>query len=122
MKIPISLAFSDDILPKIKQLDRGEAAKICEDALRNYLNLDLNLHEIEQKLAEIRQKLTEQTAAWRGQRGGLLWAVSLADGSCLSTIDLDAPPVFDGMIAADGQLFLSLMNGEVLCYGDTSEK
>ncbi len=25
------------------------------------------------------------------------------------------PEVFDGMIAADGQLHLSLMNGQVLC-------
>jgi len=66
---------------------------------------------------KLQQKLAEQTAAWRGQRGGTLWAVSLADGSCLSTIDLEAPPVFDGMIAADNKLFLSLMNGRVLCYG-----
>jgi len=72
--------------------------------------------------ATLKQKLPEQTAAWRGQRGGALWAISLTDGSRLNTIDLEAPPVFDGMIAADNQLFLSLMNGQVLCYGDANEK
>jgi hypothetical protein len=30
--------------------------------------------------------------------------------------------VFDGMIAADNKLFLSLMNGQVLCYGRGSDK
>jgi outer membrane protein assembly factor BamB len=71
---------------------------------------------------ELKRKLTEQMEAWKGHRGGSLWAVSLVDGSRLASIDLEAPPVFDGMIAADNKLFLSLMNGQVLCYGHVSEK
>jgi len=30
---------------------------------------------------------------------------------------LDSIPIFDGMAAADGKLFLSLKNGELACYG-----
>jgi len=71
---------------------------------------------------ELKRKLAEQTEAWKGHRGGSLWAVSVADGSRLASIDLEAPPVFDGMIAAENKLFLSLMNGQVLCYGGQSEE
>ena len=71
---------------------------------------------------ELKRKLAEQMEAWKGLRGGSLWAVSLVDGSRLASIDLEAPPAFDGMIAADNKLFLSLMNGQVLCYGRGSEK
>lgn len=71
---------------------------------------------------ELKRKLAEQTEAWKGRRGGSLWTISLVDGSRLASIDLEAAPVFDGMIAADNKLFLSLMNGQVLCYGGGREK
>ena len=34
----------------------------------------------------------------------------------MSDRKLASPPVFDGMIAADGKLFISLDNGSVVCY------
>jgi len=71
---------------------------------------------------ELKRKLAEQMEAWKGHCGGSLWAVSLVDGSRLASFNLEAPPVFDGMIAADNKLFLSLMNGQVLCYGRRSAK
>ena len=71
--------------------------------------------------ARLKRKLVEQAEAWRGRRGGLLWAVSTRDGSRLASVDLEAPPVFDGMIAADNKLFLSLMDGSVMCYGAGNE-
>jgi len=69
----------------------------------------------------LRHKLAEQTEAWRGRRGGSLWAVSTEDGSRLAAIDLEAPPVFDGMIAAGDKLFLSLMNGRIVCFGPANQ-
>jgi hypothetical protein len=39
------------------------------------------------------------------------------DGADVSRIKLDAQPVFDGLIAANGKLYLSLTNGTVLCMG-----
>ena len=52
-----------------------------------------------------------------GRKGGYLWAVSVMNGKTLAEYELDSPPVFDGMIAAAGQLYLSLKNGTVLCIG-----
>ena len=43
----------------------------------------------------------------------MLWAASRKDGSKLTTLDLESPPVFDGMAAADGKLFLCSMDGKV---------
>jgi outer membrane protein assembly factor BamB len=65
----------------------------------------------------LKAKLPEQAKAWSGSSGGSLWAVSLTDGSRLASLNLESPPVFDGMIAADNKILLSLMNGEVVCYG-----
>jgi outer membrane protein assembly factor BamB len=45
----------------------------------------------------------------------LLMAISAADGSVLAQTKLDASPVFDGMAAADGRLYVSLENGRVAC-------
>ncbi len=62
-------------------------------------------------------KHREQVAALEGKKGGLLWAVSAADGKKLAEYKLDAPPVFDGMVAAGGRLYVSTMDGKVVCFG-----
>ncbi|NQU20957.1 MAG: PQQ-binding-like beta-propeller repeat protein [Candidatus Nealsonbacteria bacterium] len=67
--------------------------------------------------AELKQKAVRQTEAIRGHGGGSLWAVSTTDGSRLARVDLEAPPVFDGMIAVENKLLLTLINGKTVCYG-----
>jgi len=47
--------------------------------------------------------------------GAVLMAVSASDGTELARYELDSPPVFDGMAAANGRLYLSLENGRILC-------
>jgi outer membrane protein assembly factor BamB len=63
----------------------------------------------------VQEQLSEQAAAFAGQRGGLLWAVSAADSRTLGELRLESPPVFDGMAAADGRLYLSTQAGTVVC-------
>jgi len=69
----------------------------------------------------LKRKLARQTDALRGKNGGKLFAVATEDGSILDSIELDSPPVFDGMIAAEGRLYLSLISGEILCLGEVTE-
>lgn len=57
-------------------------------------------------------------AGYRGDLGGLLLSVSPADGKTLSEVKLDAPPVWDGLAVAGGQVYLSLSDGSVLCLED----
>lgn len=55
-------------------------------------------------------------AALEGKRGGTLRAVSAASGKKLAELPLDSPPVFDGMAAAAGRLYLVCLDGTVRCY------
>ncbi len=61
-------------------------------------------------------------AAFDGRRGGLLRAVSAADGRQLAELRLDGVPVFDGMAAAGGCLLLSTVDGRVLCFAPRESK
>jgi len=61
-------------------------------------------------------QLAELPAALEGRKGGRLLAVSAEGGQPLAEYPLDAPPVFDGMAAAGGRLYLSTGDGKVLCF------
>jgi hypothetical protein len=66
---------------------------------------------------EIKKKLSEQEAALEGKRGALLAAVSATNGRKLAAYRLDSAPIFDGLAAANGRLYLSTMDGKVICLG-----
>jgi hypothetical protein len=53
--------------------------------------------------------------AWEGRKGGLLAAFSTSNGEPLAETKLPAPPVWDGMAAAGGRLYLALGDGTVIC-------
>jgi outer membrane protein assembly factor BamB len=53
--------------------------------------------------------------ALESTQGGTLVAVSATDGERLTQLDLNSPPVFDGMAAARSCLYLSTKSGEVVC-------
>jgi hypothetical protein len=55
--------------------------------------------------------------AWEGRKGGVLAAFAAHDGKKLAELQLPSPPVWDGMAATGGCLYLSMMNGQVLCLG-----
>jgi len=54
-------------------------------------------------------------AALEGDKGAQLQAYSAADGRKLAEYQLTSPPVFDGLIAADGRLYCSTTDGKVMC-------
>ena len=60
----------------------------------------------------------DPAGAWAGTRGGVLLAVSARDGKTLAKYDLESPPVFDGMAAANGRLYLATMDGRIVCFHD----
>ncbi len=64
----------------------------------------------------IRPGLHRQTAALEGRSGAILWAVSVTDGKMLAQYRLESPPVWDGMAAAGGRLFVSTEDGKVSCF------
>ena len=60
-------------------------------------------------------KLKAQEAALAGKRGAKILVFATADGTAANEIDLESIPVWDGMIAAGGKLFVALENGSVIC-------
>ena len=60
-------------------------------------------------------KAAKQVSAIKGKGAAMLMSVSTADGKKLSEMTLDATPVFDGLAAAEGKLFIVLMNGTIMC-------
>ena len=64
---------------------------------------------------EIQAGLERQVEAFEGKRGAQLWAVSKDSGKLLNRYALDSPPVFDGMAAVKGRLFVATVDGHVIC-------
>lgn len=62
--------------------------------------------------------LSRQDALLNGSEGALLRAVSASDGSTLSSMQIESLPVWDGLAAAHGRLFLSTQDGTVICLGE----
>jgi len=63
------------------------------------------------------QKKMRLQADWlAGTRGAVMQVFSKTDGKKLAETPLDYLVAFDGLIAADGKLFLVTENGSIVCY------
>jgi hypothetical protein len=60
----------------------------------------------------------EAVAGFEGQRGVYLRVVSAADGRQVSETKLGSLPVFDGMAAAGGKIYISQKDGTLVCFGN----
>lgn len=69
------------------------------------------------KDSAINEALEEQDAALEGERGARLWVMNTGTGHQGASIDLDSPPVWDGMIVAQGKLYVATADGRVKCFG-----
>jgi hypothetical protein len=67
------------------------------------------------------QNDAEARASFAGQRGVVLKIVNAADGAEIATTPLPAMPVFDGLSAAGGDLYISLKDGTVACLGQAGD-
>ena len=65
------------------------------------------------------ERINQQAEAIEGRYGGVLWAMAKADGQLSARYRLPSVPVFDGLAAADAALFVSTIDGRVLCLRDT---
>ncbi len=53
-----------------------------------------------------------------GRKGARFRVVSAADGETITAFDMKEVPVFDGLIAAGGRLYLSAREGTLVCLGE----
>jgi outer membrane protein assembly factor BamB len=59
----------------------------------------------------------EPWAAYEGKRGGVLLAVSTADGKTCTELTFDGGPILDGIAIANGCVYVTTKDGRVLCFG-----
>ena len=64
---------------------------------------------------DIQARLKRQAEAYEGRAGGQLWVMAKADGRVVSRYALNTIPVFDGMAAAGDSLFVTTVDGRILC-------
>jgi len=62
------------------------------------------------------EKMAEQAAWFDGEHGGFLQVFSKTDGKKLAEQKLQHLPAFDGMVAANGSLYMVTEDGSILCY------
>ena len=67
---------------------------------------------------EVQQLLTEQDAALNGEQGALLLVVNTDSGKAEQQIQLDSLPSWDGLVGANGKLYLSTLDGRIICFGE----
>ncbi|MBN1853693.1 MAG: PQQ-binding-like beta-propeller repeat protein [Pirellulales bacterium] len=60
-------------------------------------------------------------AAFEDRKGGRLIVISPQDGNIITEKELASPPIFDGLIAADGRLYMATCNGKILCFKERVE-
>jgi hypothetical protein len=63
-----------------------------------------------------RESLLAQDAALKGANGSILTAVSAKNGNKLAEYKIESLPAWDGLAAANDSLFISTLNGKVLCF------
>jgi len=56
-------------------------------------------------------------AAYKGEKGMHLWAISPTTGEKISGYKLSSAPIFDGMAAANNHLYISTIEGNIICLG-----
>lgn len=66
---------------------------------------------------EVQELLAQQDAVLEGDVGGQLLVVNTESGQVEHNIDLESLPTWDGLAGANGSLFLSTLDGEVICFG-----
>ena len=55
-------------------------------------------------------------AAFEGRKGGVLAVLDKESGERLAEYELDSPPVWNGIAAVEGLLFLSCRDGSLVCF------
>jgi hypothetical protein len=77
---------------------------------------EATFQKLTEKDQEVQKLLGAQDSALEGQQGGILVAVDAETGETLHTVELETLPSWDGLVGAQGMLFLTTLDGRVLCF------
>jgi outer membrane protein assembly factor BamB len=73
--------------------------------------------QLSEKDEGVQQLLADQDNALEGKVSGLLLAINCDSGLVEHQIELGTLPAWDGMAGANGKLYLSTIDGRLMCFG-----
>jgi hypothetical protein len=73
--------------------------------------------QLSERDPQVQQLLAQQDAAMEGEDGSLLLSVNIDTGEIENRLPIQAVPAWDAMAGAGGRLFLSTLDGSVMCFG-----
>ncbi len=79
---------------------------------------EATFEKLTEKDEAVQTLLAEQDAALDGKDGALLLSVNTDSGEIQSRLQLDTLPAWDALAGANGKLFLSTLDGSVICFGN----
>jgi outer membrane protein assembly factor BamB len=65
---------------------------------------------------QVQAQLAKQAERLAGEHGGVLWIVDCQTGEKVHELKLDTIPVFDGFSAAQQRLYMSTVDGRLICF------
>ncbi|NNE00098.1 MAG: PQQ-binding-like beta-propeller repeat protein [Pirellulaceae bacterium] len=65
----------------------------------------------------VQRLLAKQDEALEGDQGAQLMSVNISTGEIENTVELQSLPAWDALAGANGKLFLSTLDGTVICFG-----
>ncbi len=74
--------------------------------------------KLTEKDEQVQVLLADQDRALNGSDGSLLLTVNIDTGEVENRVQVNSLPGWDGMASAGGQLFLSTLDGSVICFGN----
>jgi hypothetical protein len=73
--------------------------------------------QLSERDPEVQALLAKQDDAIEGKYSGKLMAIDCDSSNIESEIDLGTLPAWDGMAGANGRIYLSTTDGQILCFG-----
>ena len=73
--------------------------------------------QLSEREPEVQSLLAKQDDAMEGKFSGKLLTVDCDTSTVENQIDLGTLPAWDGMAGANGNLFLSTTDGQLICFG-----
>lgn len=74
--------------------------------------------KLTEKDPEVQKLLDEQDAVLEGKDGARLLSVNIDTGEVENNLKIDSLPSWDGMAGANGRLYLSTLDGKLICFGE----
>ncbi len=78
---------------------------------------EATFQQLTEKDPKVQELLAQQDEALEGKEGGWLLAINADTGEEAHRVKIDSLPAWDGLAGANGKLFLSTLDGQIICFG-----